>query len=56
MGYRSIVCLALTKHGIDVLHHRLEDLSVDSELREEVNDFFERADKHYVDVKSGAEV
>ena len=56
MGYRSEVGLALTKHGVETLYARLDNPEVTDDLREHVLALLERADEHYVDSESGAEV
>ena len=52
MGYRSDVALVLTFDGVQFFHSRLKD----DDIYISVQNFLNRADEHYVDTATGAEV
>lgn len=55
MGYRSDVGLLLSKHGVSVLHARLNDKSLPEETRQDVLEFMDRAVTHFQHKATGAE-
>ena len=56
MGYRSDVGLVLTKHGVSVLHKRLNKRSLSAKVKQDVKELLTYSDEHYKDNGSGAEV
>ena len=56
MGYRSDVGLVLSKSGVESLRSKLASPETKEDVREAVSSLLNRADTHYADKESGAEV